>query len=305
MALSRTTDAWKEEQLDKIKEEADKGIQETDEVLWDNFIERFKNAFTNQNRQSEAYQELCKLKQEESLDDFFAKFKQLAHEAGVPLDDKGTIETLKHAMNKGLTSAIINSPNFDPTAEVPWTFKEWEEQARKSHLKWKAAAKFTQRHQGLFQAFKLSPKQTYRKSNNQERNNYWKNNKRTTSQGGYHMDVDTTVTMDINATAGRGQQHSEAKKAELMRSNLCFYCEKQGHQAKDCHRKQADHGNFSGQTSNPREPTRAHVAPTMPDIQNLDNFTDYLKDNMDSFDKDTKLDFIQKLMLKDFTEARI
>jgi len=117
-------DAWKEEQLDKMKEEADEGIQETDEALWENFIQRFKNTFKNQNCQSEAYQELCKLKQEDSLDDFFAKFKQLAYEADVPLDDKGTIEMLKHAMAQGLTSTIINSPTFDPTAKTPWTFKE-------------------------------------------------------------------------------------------------------------------------------------------------------------------------------------
>jgi len=58
------------------------------------------------------------------------------------------------------------------------------------------------------------------------------------------MDVDATVTSDINAIAGRGQQHSEAKKAELMRSNLCFYCEIKGHRAKDCHKKQADRSNF-------------------------------------------------------------
>jgi len=165
-------DTWKEEQLEKLKEEAGDGIQETDEALWDNFIERFKNAFENQNHRSKAYQELCKLKQGESLDDFFAKFKQLAYEADVPLDDKGTIKTLKHAMTQGLTSTIINSPTYDPTAKVPWTFKEWEEQACKSHLKWKAAAKFTQRCQGLFQAFKLSPKQNYGRSNNQGRNNY-------------------------------------------------------------------------------------------------------------------------------------
>jgi len=152
-------DAWKEEQLDKLNEEKDDGTLETDEGLWDRFMERFNNAFTNQNHQSEAYQELCKLKQGDSLDDFFAKFKQLAHEADVPLDDKGTIETLKHAITQGLTSAIINSPTFDPTAKDPWTFKQWEEQARKSHLKWKAAAEFTQRHQGLFQTFKLAPRQ--------------------------------------------------------------------------------------------------------------------------------------------------
>jgi len=169
-------DAWKEEQLQKLKEEMDDRALETDKSLWDHFLERFKNTFVNQNHQSKAYQELCKLKQGESLDDFFTKFKQLAHEADVPLDNKGTIKTLKHAMVKGLTSAIINSPNFDPTTEVSWTFKQWEEQARKSHLKWKAAAKFTQTHQGLFQAFKLSPKQNYGRNNNQGRNSYGRNN---------------------------------------------------------------------------------------------------------------------------------
>ena len=190
-------DAWKEEQMHILEKAANDGIQETDEDLWKDFIERFRNAFTNQNQREESYQKLCKLKQEDSLDDFFAKFKQLAFEAGVPLDDKGTIETLKHSMNKGLTGAIINSPNFDPTADVPWTFKQWEEQACQSHLKWKAAAEFTQRRQGLFQAFKLSPRQN--NSNPGQggfgRNNNWRNNRngqRTTSQGGYHMDVDAT-----------------------------------------------------------------------------------------------------------------
>jgi len=228
---STRVDAWKEEQLGLLSDEIKDRTLETDKTLWDEFLERFSNAFTNQNRRSEAYQELCKLKQGESLDDFFAKFKQLAYEAGVPLDDKGTIKTLKHAMKQGLTSAIINSPTFDPTADTPWTFKEWEEQARKSHLKWKAAAEFTQKtRQGLYQAFKLNPRQTNNPGRGgYGRNNYWKNNRndrRTTSQGGYHMDVDATVTSDINTI---GQQHSEAKKAELMKNNLCFYCEKQGH----------------------------------------------------------------------------
>jgi len=293
-------DAWKGEQLLKPQQAADDRAQETDEDLWTNFMERFKNTFVNQNRRSEAYQELCKLKQGDSLDNFFAKFKQLAHEADVTLDNKGTIETLKHAMTQGLTSAIINSPTYDPTAKNPWTFKEWEEQACKSHLKWKAAAKFTQRRQGLFQAFKLSPRQ----NNNQGRSSNWKNNnygKRTTSQGGYCMDVDVT---EVNATTSRGPQHSEAKKAELMRSNSCFYCEIKGHQAKDCCKKQANRNNFSSHPNNPKEPARVHAAPIMPDIQNLDSLAEYLKDNMDSFNEDTKLDFIGKLMPKDFTEAR-
>jgi len=298
-------DAWKEEQMHILEKAANDGVQETDEDLWKDFIERFRNAFTNQNQREESYQKLCKLKQEDSLDDFFAKFKQLAFEAGVPLDDKGTIETLKHGMNKGLTSAIITSPNFDPTADVPWTFKQWEEQARQSHLKWKAAAEFTQRRQGLFQAFKLAPRQTNNPGRGGfGRNNNWRNrnDRRTTSQGGYHMDVDATVTQDINATIS-GQQHSEAKKADLMRSNLCFYCEKPGHRANVCRKKQADRGNFSGRSNNSREPTRANATPIMPDISDLDTFADYLKDNMDSFSEETRLGFVEKLMAKDFPAA--
>jgi len=166
-------DAWKEEQLKILSDELKDRTLETDETLWDEFLERFSNAFANQNHRSEAYQELCKLKQGESLDDFFAKFKQLAYKADVPLDDKGTIETLKHTMKQGLASAIINSPTFDPTADTPWTFKEWEEQACKSHLKWKAAAEFTQKtRQGLYQTFKLAPRQV----NNPGRGGYGRNN---------------------------------------------------------------------------------------------------------------------------------
>jgi len=116
------------------------------------------------------------------------------------------------------------------------------------------------------------------------------------------MDVDATVTSDINATAGRGQQHSKAKKAELMRSNLCFYCEIKGHQAKDCHKKLADHGNFNNRSN--KETVRTGNASIMPDIQNLDSLADYLKENMDSFDEETKLDFIGKLMPKDFPKAQ-
>jgi len=168
-------DAWKGEQLLTLNKAIDEGAQETDKDLWDDYLEQFRNAFTNQNRRSEAYQELCKLKQGDSLDDFFAKFKQLAFEADVPLDNKGTIETLKHTMTQGLTSAIINSPTFDPTAKDPWTFKQWEEQARKSHLKWKAAAKFTQRRQGLFQAFKLAPRQVNNLGRGGHGRNNWRN----------------------------------------------------------------------------------------------------------------------------------
>ena len=114
------------------------------------------------------------------------------------------------------------------------------------------------------------------------------------------MDINATVTTDINTINGRGQQHSKAKKVELMKSNSCFYCKIKGHQAKDCCKKQADHGNFSGR----KEPARVHTAPATPDFQDPDSLANFMKENMDSFDEDTKMSFIEKLMLQDFTGAQ-
>ena len=121
--------------------------------------------------------------------------------------------------------------------------------------------------------------------------------------------------MDVNATkTGRGIQHSKAKKNELMAGNQCFYCEIQGHCAKDCHKKQADRCNYESGTNNSpgnssstnypgkSEPTTNCIAPVAPDITPGD-ISNFLKDNMDLLDKDTKLSIVESLMLKDFTEA--
>ena len=54
-------DAWKEEQMHKLQEAIDDGAQETDEDLWDSFLERFKSAFTNQNQREEAYQKTMQI----------------------------------------------------------------------------------------------------------------------------------------------------------------------------------------------------------------------------------------------------
>jgi len=282
-------DPWKEEQMHKLQEAMDDGAQETDEDLWDSFIERFKLAFTNQNQREEAYQKLCKLKQGESLDDFFAKFKQLAHEAGVPLDDKGTIETLKHGMNQPLTRAVIQSPNFNPNAEIPWTFKKWEDQARMSHQKWLAAAQFSQQKQGLYRAFGLTPK------SNQGRNNQYGRNRtsrpRTTSQGGHAMDVDANRM---------GQTHSDAKKQQLMNENKCFYCKIKGHQARVCHKKLADCAK-SGKTTDNNPPT---VRGQGPIDMTPDDISSFLMEHMSLLDKDTKLSIIESLMPKDFPQAQ-
>jgi len=282
-------DTWKEEQMHKLQEAMDDGAQETDKDLWDSFMERFKSAFTNQNQKEEAYQKLCKLKQGENLDDFFTKFKQLANKAGVPLDDKGTIETLKHGMNPPLTRAIIQSPNFNPNAEHPWTFKKWENQARMSYQKWLAAAQFSQQKQGLYRAFRLMPK------TNQGKNNQYGRNRTsgpcTTSQGGYAMDIDTNRM---------GQTHSNTKKQQLMNENKCFYCKIKGHQAHACCKKTADRAK-RGKTADSNTPT---VQGQGPIDMTPDDISSFLMEHMNLLDEDTKLSIIESLMPKDFPQAQ-
>ena len=172
-----------------------------------------------------------------NLDNFFAKFKQLANEVGVPLDDKGTIETLKHAMKPPLTRAVIHSPNFYPNTESPWTVKKWEEQARKSYQQWLAASQFSQQKQGLYKAFGLTPTQNQGKGNQYGRNRT--SGPCTTFQGGHAMDIDASRM---------GQTYSDAKKKQLMDKNKCFYCEIKGHQARICCKKIPDHAK-SGKTA--------------------------------------------------------
>ena len=91
-------------------------------------------------------------------------------------------------------------------------------EARKQHLKWKTGMQYTKpinpRRQAMYRAFRINPN----RGGNQRRGHTNGPGCQTTSQGGHYMDVDAART-------GRGVQHSEAKKNELMARNQCFYCE--------------------------------------------------------------------------------
>jgi len=291
-------DSWKEEQTIRLDDEVGSGTLETDETLWDDWLEAFLAAFTNTNRRAEAYKELCELKQQDSLDSFFADFKRLVKDANIKLDDHGTIEILKNNMKGALVQAIIRSPNYDPTSNNPWKFKDWEKEACNQHIKWQTAEQYSSnRRKALYQAFGINPNHGSSDCGRPARPNH-----RTTSQEGYHMDVD--------ATSSRGNQHSKAKKQELMKNNQCFYCEVPGHRAKDCRKKAADCRPFNdGHTDNPgksRPPPPIHnrVSINTPKTPNVEDMVNFVKDNMDSFSEETKLGFVNSLMPKDFQLAQ-
>jgi hypothetical protein len=166
--------------------------------------------------------------------------------------------------------AIIGSPHFDPLQ--PWeTFDHWVREAHAQHLKWKMGLQYStkspkQVKQALYHALK-------KKGNNQ----------RTTSQGGNAMDIDTARMGNL----------TEAQKANLIKENKCFYCQKTGHRANVCYKKKRDRGEATttsqvnaADTSN----GQTEAAKTMDGI--IRKMTD-----------EEKLKLVEDLLLKDFLQG--
>jgi len=79
-----------------------------------------------------------------------------------------------------------------------------------------------------------------------------------------------------------------------MATRACFYCFKIGHQAKDCHKKLADHARSSGRAAD--NPTCANTQDKpIPDMTPSD-ITQFLKDNVNTIDDKTKLSIVKKIL---------
>ena len=270
--------AWKENQLRKLLQRSSAGTPETSEAHWDKLIADFREAFTDTNAKADAYQKLTTLKQGDSLDTFIATFKKLADEAELDHDTKGTIELFKAGLKPGLTRAIIGSQRYDPLN--PWnTLSEWEKEAQNQHIKWKAMQQYTNRvgqvKQGLFHALKVKNKAN--------------GGRRTTSQGGDAMDVDAARTSNL----------TDEQKAEMMKKRQCFYCQKVGHQAKECYKKKRDQQSKASPSS--------QVNATENDAKDKPfdpkKFGEALKEHGPDLDEDTKLDIVEMLLPQGFLQA--
>jgi hypothetical protein len=195
------------------------GVLETSELHWQIFKNSFDEAFTNTNEKQEVYQNLIHLEQGDSLDHYVVEFKRLAKITKLDLDKCGTIEIFKAGLKNGLMKSIIGSPHFNPLQ--PWdTFDHWVREAHAQHLKWKMGLQYStkspkQVKQALYHALK-------KKGNNQC----------TTSQGGNAMDIDAAHMGNL----------TEAQKANLIKENKCFYCQKIGHCTNVCYKKKHDKG---------------------------------------------------------------
>ena len=100
--------------------------------------------------------------------------------------------------------------------------------------------------------------------------------------------------MDVDAI--RTTNHSEEKKAELMKNNQCFYCEIRGHRAKDCRKKAKDRAAQSNGGTAPK-------VTTAPNQLTPDELAKLIQESMGSLEEDAKLSIIENLMPKDFVQG--
>ena len=101
--------------------------------------------------------------------------------------------------------------------------------------------------------------------------------------------------MDVNAITIWGPDLSDTQKSEYIATNKCFYCTKIGHRTKDCRKKQADQnqGNRRATVTN----TGTAKAPNITTFDMTpDDIANFLKDNINTINPDTKLSIVKKIL---------
>lgn len=102
-------------------------IPYSDERLWVQFQKDFRDAFTDTTRQqdAEAALERIHIQPQESIDQYIARFEDLAEKAGWSQTDRGTKNRFQKGLHRAMQKAIFRK---DP---IPMTFAGWKEAARK------------------------------------------------------------------------------------------------------------------------------------------------------------------------------
>ena len=122
-------DDWVNTQEDYLTERTDPAganpVQETDEVLWQEFETVFRDAWTDTSKKQTAYDQLMKLMMSSwDIDTYITTFERLALKAGWALAAEGTIDQFRNSLNK-----MIHSKALDRDT-IPRTMDEWKAAAR-------------------------------------------------------------------------------------------------------------------------------------------------------------------------------
>ena len=189
-------------------------IQETDEVLWNDFEAAFLAAWTDTSKKQNAYDQLMRLTMNGwDVDTYIATFDRLALAAGWDQDSEGTIAKFREGLSKGVHSKALDRDR------IPRTIDEWKAAARTEVAR--AKEKY---NAGL--------------TGNQRRNPPKSGNYNTpnTSRAQSNSNNNGVVPMEVDNATGQTnfKKLTPEERAQLTKEGRCFRCRLQGHMARDC-----------------------------------------------------------------------
>jgi hypothetical protein len=212
-------DNWVKNELKRIDARADDDddpIPPSSERTWKKFEEDFESAFTNTTKVEDAEAELERLhiRQDETIDQYIARFEDLAEKADWDLrHDKIVTTTFRKGLRQGMQKAVFLK---DP---VPRTYNEWKAAARREASRYalmKSAGMFGDRKEGGSSSFK------FKSAKAQQR--WGKFTRDTPKRDPDAMDVDA---LQIN-------QLTTEDKQRCIKEGRCFRCQNTGHRSREC-----------------------------------------------------------------------
>ena len=213
-------------------------VQETDEVLWNEFETAFLAAWTDTSKKQNAYDQLmCLTMNRWDVDTYIATFDRLTLAAGWDSNSEGTIAKFREGLSKGVHSKALDRDH------IPRTIEEWKAAARTEVAR--AKEKY---NAGLTGNQRRNPPKAGTYPQTQTRTQSNPNN-----SGAVPMEVDN-VTGQSNF-----KKLTPEERAQLTKEGRCFRCRLQGHMARDCPKNSNRNTN-----SNARETTTDSPSKTPP-----------------------------------------
>ena len=190
-------------------------VQETDEVLWNEFEAAFLAAWTDTSKKQNAYDQLMRLTMNGwDVDTYIATFDRLTLAAGWDQNSEGTIAKFREGLSKGVHSKALDRDH------IPRTIEEWKAAARTEVAR--AKEKY---NAGL--------------TGNQRRNPPKSGTYQTsppTSRAQSHPNNSGITPMEVDSATGQTnfKKLTPEERAQLAKEGRCFRCRLQGHMARDC-----------------------------------------------------------------------